>query len=387
VHGAALAPTGDAVVLSAKTPGSEADNFARLYVTRWLDEEALWSAPERIEALDGEWNALAPFIGPDGRSLYFASERPGGLGGTDIWLSRRQGASWLDWSEPENLGPGVNSEQDETSLSVDASGGFAFMSAGDGSQQDIYEFGLPPNLSPAPTARVGGVIFRLGTLEPDEELPDGEVFVGEIPRGKFTGGGDGAEGIDVNEEAVVFVSMSSGETVGSARFNPVDGAYSTHLPVGDKYAAYVNVEGFAGIGQVLDLSASEPGSQLEQDLEVTELKEGATIRLNNVYFDTNQWELLEESRTELDRLVGILNHYPGMRIEIGGHTDSVDTDAHNLNLSTNRAAAVRDYLVNARIAPDRLESKGYGESRPMASNADEEGRQFNRRVEFTILVM
>lgn len=387
VHGAALSPTGDAIVLAAKRPGTDIDNFAKLYVTRWLDDERLWSAPELIDALDGDWNALAPFIGPDGRSLYFASERPGGHGGMDIWMARREGPGWLQWSAPENLGPGVNSEQDETSLSVDASGGFAFMSAGDGSQQDIYEFGLPPNHSPAPTAIVGGIIYRLGTMEAEPENEGGELFTGEIPKGKFTGAGGAAEGIDVNAEAVVFVSMSTGATAGSARINPKDGSYSTHLPAGDKYAAYVNVKGFAGIGQVVDLSAMSAGDTVEQDLEIAELKEGATIRLNNVYFETNKWDLLKESRTELDRLVAILRQYPTMRIEIGGHTDSVDTESHNLELSANRASAVQEHLEAAGIAPDRLESQGYGESRPVASNEDEEGRQFNRRVEFKILRM
>lgn len=387
IHGAALAPTGDAVVLSAREAGTNVGNFARLYVTRWLEAEQLWSTPDLIEALDGAWNAMAPFIGPDGRSLYFASDRPGGLGGMDIWMSRRHGAGWLEWSEPENLGSGVNSELDETSLSVDASGGFAFLSAGGGTQQDIYEFGLPPNLSPAPTAVVGGLVYRLGTMGPEDDSDGGELFAGEMPKGRFTGGSGGAEGIDVNEEAVVFVSLSTGETAGSARINPVDGSYSTHLPAGDRYAAYVNVRGFAGIGQVVDLAAVSAGTTVQQDLELAELKEGVTIRLNNVYFETNKWDLLEESRIELDRLVGILAFYPTMRISIGGHTDSVDTEAHNLELSTNRAVAVRAYLEAAGVSPGRLESRGYGESRPIASNDDDDGRRLNRRVEFTILTM
>ncbi len=387
VYGAALAPTGDAIVLSAKLPGADVTNFARFYLTRWLESEQLWSAPELITALDGEWNSLAPFISPDGRTLYFSSERPGGHGGMDIWISRRQGGGWLNWSEPENLGPGVNSEEDETSLSVDASGGYAFMSAGKGKQQDIYEFGLPPNLSPAPTAIVGGIVYRLGTMETEDLSSGGELFVGEIPKGRFTGSGGAGEGIDINAEAVVFVSMSSGEVAGSARINPATGEYATHLPVNDQYAAYVNVGGFAGIGQVVNLDQVVAGTQLEQDLEVTELREGATILLNNVYFETNQWGLLEESRFELDRLVSILDQYPEMEIEIGGHTDSVDSEAHNLQLSDNRAAAVRQYLEAAGVSPDRLQSRGYGESMPIASNDDEEGRQLNRRVAFTITRM
>lgn len=387
VHGAALSPTGDAVILAARKPGAHVDNVSRLYVTNWLAGEALWSAPKALEQLNGEWDNVAPFMAPDGRTLYFASDRPGGLGGMDIWLTRRQGPGWLDWSEPENMGPAVNSEEDESSFTVDASGGFAFMSAGKGAQQDIYEFGLPPNLSPAPTAIVGGKIFQLGTMEVTDESGDGPLFKGEMPKGLFTGSGGAAEGIDAQAEAVVFVSMSNGGVAGSARFNPVNGEYSTALPVGDKYAAYVNVEGFAGIGQVVDLSAASSGQQIQQDLDITELAEGVTIRLNNVYFDTNQWNLLEESHTELQRLVGILEQYPQMRIEIAGHTDSVDSDEHNLVLSDNRSSAVLDYLVAAGINASRLQSRGYGERRPIASNEDEDGRQLNRRVEFRILAM
>jgi outer membrane protein OmpA-like peptidoglycan-associated protein len=338
-----------------------------LYVTTWVADEELWSVPRALDDLNGDWNAVAPFIGPDGRSLYFASERPGGLGGLDIWMSRRQGPGWLDWSEPENLGPSINSELNESSLSVDASGGYAFMSMGDGTQQDIYEFGLPPNLSPAPTAIVGGIIYKLDAFKIVDDSGDAPPFVGEMGKSKFTGSGGAAEGFDAQMESVVFFSMTDFSVAGSARFNPVDGSYSTNLPVGDKYAAYVNVEGFAGIGQLVDLSTASAGEEIEQDLDITELAEGVTIRLNNVYFETNKWDLLEESHTELERLIGILEQYPDMRIGIGGHTDSVDTDEHNLALSDNRAKSVREYLEAAGIAAERLESQGYGESRPMAN--------------------
>jgi outer membrane protein OmpA-like peptidoglycan-associated protein len=386
VSGAALAPDGRTVVFSGKGPGADVDNHWGLYVTRWNEQTGLWSAPAALTGLNGDFENLAPFIGPDGRSLYFASSRAGGQGGMDIWLARRQDDGWRQWSEAENLGPDINTPQDDSSLSVDASGGFAFMASGDGAQQDIYEFGLPPDLSPAPTAVVGGRILLGSGLDLDESQGGGEIVDFEIGKGRFAGaGGGGEDGMD--QQSVVFVRLSDAGVAGSARIDPATGGYSTALPAGEQYAAYVTARGFAGIGQVVDLSKARPGQHFEQDLNVQPLRPGEVIRLNNVFFDTDSWELLDESRAELDRLVLLLGRYPAMRIEIGGHTDARSSDAHNLELSDNRAAAVRGYLETAGIDPARLESRGYGESMPIAGNDTEEGQALNRRVEFRILSM
>ncbi|MGE3189813.1 MAG: OmpA family protein, partial [Vicinamibacterales bacterium] len=385
VNGAALAPDGRTVVFSGKPPGARTGNHSRLYVTRWNEQTELWSAPAELTGLNGDFENLSPFIAPDGLTLYFASSRGGGAGGLDIWVARREGAGWLRWSAAKNLGPDINTPQDDTSLSVDGSGGFAFMSSGDGVQQDIYEFGLPPDLSPAPTAVVGGRIMLGSSLERDE-TGGGTPQVFELGKGRFAGAG-GGDGAAMDESTVVFVRMSDAQVAGSARIDPEAGTYSTSLPTGAQYAAYVSVPGFAGVGQVVDLRRASNRQPVSLDLQVQALRPGEVIRLNNVFFDTASYELLDESRAELDRLVLLLDRHPKMRIEVAGHTDSRDSEASNLELSQNRAAAVRAYLESAGIDPGRLESKGYGETRAIASNDTDEGRQLNRRVEFRILSM
>ncbi len=124
----------------------------------------------------------------------------------------------------------------------------------------------------------------------------------------------------------------------------------------------------------------EPESLADRQVEV-----GEVIRLDRVYFDFDKWDLLPASYEELDELLTLLHKYPGMKIAIHGHTDSRGTDAYNVTLSDNRARAVFDYLANNGIAFDRIESEGFGERRPIETNDTDEGRQYNRRVEFVIL--
>jgi outer membrane protein OmpA-like peptidoglycan-associated protein len=126
---------------------------------------------------------------------------------------------------------------------------------------------------------------------------------------------------------------------------------------------------------------------LVRDLLLVPVKPGAVIRLNNVFFEFAKATLLKESGVELGRVAAILGQYPGMTIEIAGHTDSIGDDKSNLDLSAARAEAVRRYLVDHGVAPARLAARGYGESRPVAVNDTDEGRQLNRRVEFVILGM
>ncbi len=125
--------------------------------------------------------------------------------------------------------------------------------------------------------------------------------------------------------------------------------------------------------------------ELDKTLKVVPIEVGGVVRLNNIFFETARSRLKPESRMELDQMVQTLKEHPTMRVELGGHTDSEGTDATNQKLSQDRSNAVRTYLIEKGIEPDRVQSVGYGESRPVATNDTPEGRQANRRVEFTIL--
>ena len=115
------------------------------------------------------------------------------------------------------------------------------------------------------------------------------------------------------------------------------------------------------------------------------LKVGGSIALRNVFFNTASYELLPASHTELDKLAKLMFLNPDLRIEIEGHTDDVGAEGENLRLSQDRATAVLTYLTKKGITADRLVAKGYGETRPMATNDTEEGRALNRRTEVRVL--
>jgi outer membrane protein OmpA-like peptidoglycan-associated protein len=133
------------------------------------------------------------------------------------------------------------------------------------------------------------------------------------------------------------------------------------------------------------VSPQEVVSTKEVKLDSIDYRPGNTIRLENIFFEFDKATLLPRSKTELDKLVDILSDYPHLVIEIGGHTDNVGTDAYNQRLSEERAKSVVEYLTKASVSPSRLSYKGYGSSRPATTNATDEGRAWNRRVEFTIV--
>lgn len=125
--------------------------------------------------------------------------------------------------------------------------------------------------------------------------------------------------------------------------------------------------------------------EIHKDLYLVPIEIGQVVRLNNVFFDFDKWDLRPESFVELDRVVKLLSENPAIEIEMSAHTDSRGTDDYNIKLSENRAQSVRTYILSRGIAESRIISKGYGETKPVVANDTDENRQLNRRVEFTIL--
>jgi outer membrane protein OmpA-like peptidoglycan-associated protein len=144
-------------------------------------------------------------------------------------------------------------------------------------------------------------------------------------------------------------------------------------------------KGFYAVSDNLDLKNLKDYREIRRDLLLTPVEQGATIRLNNIFFDFAESTLRAESQPELNRAAQFLRDNPSLIIEVAGHTDNVGADDANLQLSENRARAVMDYMIAQGIPPERMTAKGYGESNPIGRNSSEEGRQMNRRVEFTIV--
>lgn len=346
-----LAPNGRALILSLVN--SESVNRSRDLFISLIQPDGRWAKPMSVAILNSPQDEISPWLAPDNQTLYFSSARAGGLGEQDIWMSRRLDDSWLKWSAPVNLGADINTKQADMNLAVDSTGRMAFMSLGERGKEDLYEFELPAAMRPLPVAFVYGKVTD----------PSGKP----VPAG------------------ILYEFLKNTQLAGQAGANPRDGQYQIALPIGEDYGFHASASGYLAVSDRIDLRLAKDQQRFERNLVLIPIATGVPIRLNNIFFDTAKTELLPESRAELDRLATLLRDRPAMRIEIRGHTDSVDDDATNQKLSEGRAASVVAYLVKAGITAGRLQSKGFGESQPIAANDTEKNRLQNRRVEFVIL--
>lgn len=316
-----------------------------------------WTEPVNLgNAVNTASEESAPFLAADDETLYFSSDGYAGFGGTDIYVTRRLDDSWKNWSEPENLGPDINSENDDEFFNIPASGEYAYYSRGVGTDNmDIFKLELPVFYKPAPVVLVQGKVFNAKT---NEALGDVKILYERLP--------DGTE-------------------IGLATSDPSTGAYKIVLPSGARYGYLAEAEGYVAVNANIDLNDLEEYKEITQDLFLVPIETGATVVMNNIFFDFDRSAVQEDSYPELRRVVEFMNDNPGVEIEISGHTDSMGPTNYNQGLSERRARSVFDYLIENGVASDRVVSRGFGESNPVADNESDEGRAQNRRVEFKIL--
>lgn len=348
-----LAPDGTTLIMTCERDDSKGGQD--LYVL-FRKNDSAWTAPVNLGSTINTAGAeTAPFIAADGRTLYFASYGHPGYGGYDVFMSRRLDDTWLKWSTPINLGKGINTDEHDSFLYIPAQGDSAYFSTQKDSygESDIVSVPVPPSLRPNPVFLVSGRVLNAETKQP-------------------------------LAAAIRYERLSDGKEVGIARSHPSDGRYKVSLPSGQIYGVRAEAEGFYPTAEQFDAKSLDKYTQVDRDLYLTPIKENVAIRLNNVFFDSGKWDLRSESHPELDRLASFLKT-SAVSIELAGHTDNIGSDADNIQLSQNRVNSVRNYLVEKGIPASRLVAKGYGESRPLASNDDEAGRQNNRRVEFMIV--
>ncbi len=299
----------------------------------------------------------SPFLHHDGETLYFSSNGHEGMGGMDLFISRKDNEN--GWSEPVNMGYPINSEKDEIGLIVTASGDRAYFST-DGRDsssggKDIFSFGLPEQLQPNPVLYVKGKVFD---VETEQVLPaDFELK-----------------------------SLETGETIITSRGSSFSGEFLVSLPSGGEYAFKADYPGYLFYSGNFDLAGDHPADKpYYLDIGLQPIKEGASVRLENVFFETDSYTLDPRSRVELKEVVEFLGDNPGVRIKLEGHTDNIGSREYNLELSDNRARSVYNYLLEQGIDEERLEYEGYGFNQPVDTNETEEGRARNRRTEMRIL--
>jgi outer membrane protein OmpA-like peptidoglycan-associated protein len=352
-QGAFLMPDGKGLVFYFSETAGASDND--LYVS-FKKEDGTYTQPASIKKLNTAADESTPFLASDNKTLYFSSDRPGGLGDNDIWKSTRLDDTWMNWSEPQNLGPAINSNDWDAYFSLDAKGEYAYMTSSKNSlgESDIVKIKLAVENKPEPVVLIKGRVLNKNTSLP----------------------------IQAN---IAYENMATAANMGLAISNPLTGEYQIALPYGVNYGFNASAGNFISISDNIDLTAVSEYKEITRDLYLVPLETGQTIRINNIFFETAKAELKTESFSELNRLVKLMEQNPNMEIALGGHTDNVGSEDFNQKLSTDRSKAVLDYLVSKGIAAVRITSAGFGKSKPVADNETEEGRAQNRRVEFTVV--
>lgn len=367
-----------------------------IYIS-FMDRKGEWSKPEGLGSdVNTGGVETTPFLASDNQTLYFASDRSGGQGGLDIWVTKRKNRFWNSWSEPQNLGPVINSNEDDYYYSIAANGQFAYMATKKETvgMGDIVRFKLfedPPQGADQtitsiaePTAE--GENNPTGKTVNEKSNGQPGLTTAPVPVVMLSGKVVDQKTGKPLDAKIIYETLPDGEEAGVAYTNPQTGEYKIVLPYGSKYSVRAVAKDFIAVGRSVDLTEIKQYKEVTgQELKMVPIIVGETVALNNIFFQFGKATLTDDSFPELDRIAAELAERNTLVIEIQGHTDDVGSDEANLTLSQARADAVRSYLSGKRIPENQVRSVGFGESRPIASNANPEGQAQNRRVEFLIV--
>lgn len=348
-----VAPDGKTIYFTSNRPGG----YGKMDLWKTtMTEEGLFTVPENLgNKINTEYDETAPFIHADGKTLYFVSDGHPGMGGKDIFYST---LSDTGWTKPVNMGYPINTPDDEINILINASGTTAYFSTdkeGGYGGQDLYYFTLDERLRPTPVTYIKGKVFDETTHEPIHA-------------------------------SIEMIDLNTNEVTTSTFSDPVTGEFLACILTGSNIMLNVSHPYYLIYSENFQIEKNY--TELNPFLKNIALKRpevGETFVLRNVFFDFDKSILKNESEIELNKLYDYMAANKGIKIEIGGHTDNQGSEAYNDRLSNDRAKAVYDFLINKGIDSNRITYKGYGMSKPIADNNTEEGRALNRRTEFTII--
>lgn len=349
-----FSPDGRTLYFVSNRPGGRGGSD--IWITR-LKKDNTWNQPVNAGPVINTSEAeRGPFMHPDGQSFYFSSKGHPGMGEGDIFMSRLNADE--EWSEPLNLGFPVNTYADEVTLIVDNEGRFAYISSdmetGFG-LTDIYRFRLPETAKPQAVTYMKGIVM--------------DSITGKRLASDF-----------------VLTDLLTGIEVVRSQSDAISGDFLVCIPTNRDYALSVEKSGylFYSVHFAIQGEGGIEKPHLRNILLKPVKKDEITI-LRNVFFETDSSSLLPASRVELDKLTDFLLRNPLITIEISGHTDNTGTELYNLELSRKRAASVYNYLIQKGIPKTRLTYRGFGASQPVSGNETPEGKAANRRTEFRIV--
>jgi outer membrane protein OmpA-like peptidoglycan-associated protein len=316
-----------------------------------------WQDPVDLDTnINTPYDEVSPFIAPDNQTLYFSSSGHPGMGGLDIFYSKKDSNG--HWGKPVNLGYPINTRGDDQDLIVNSKGNLAYFSSDRDSKDGnthLYTFYLYPAARPTPITYVKGLVY---------DARNQKSLIANLQ----------------------LVDLKSGKAIMDVESDPLDGSYLICIPTGKDYAMEASAAGYLFFSENFSLkNDTDVEHPFELNVPMKHIDVGSTMVLKNIFFETNKYDLKPESHTELDKLIDLMTNNPSLKIEISGHTDDQGTAQYNQTLSEQRAKAVNDYLVKHGIDQGRLTFKGYGQTKPVATNDTEEGRAQNRRTEITIV--
>ena len=327
-----------------------------IYVTH-KDENGTWETPKNIGSdINTSFDDISPFIHPNGQRLYFATNGRLGFGGFDIYFSNKDTQN--GWKTPTNFGYPINTHNDEVSMFISADGSKGYYSHEERGDKNIrstlYEIDIPPQL----------------------QIEHKTTYV----YGKVT---DSESGMPL-KASISLVDLNTETIIEMVSSDLLTGDYLIVLTEGADYGLFAESEGYLYKSVNFNLR-EEILNPVKVNLYLDPIKAGRKVVLENIFFDFDSYTLSPQSQTELNKVLKFLKSNETLRVEISGYTDNVGNEKYNLELSDKRAKSVYDYLVNSGINKSKLGFKGYGASNFLKSNDSKEGRAVNRRIEFKIL--
>ncbi|POY35996.1 hypothetical protein C3K47_12390 [Solitalea longa] len=321
----------------------------------YLQDDGTWTEPENLGPnINTPYDEQSPFIHPDNETLYFSSNGWPGMGNSDIYIARKNEDG--SWSQAENVGYPINTNMDDFCLVVTGNGNKGYFSTNNTAGKaghDLYSFDIPQELKPKNLTFIKGFVFDETTKE--------------------------------NLDALVEVqNLKTGKTVYRSVSNSESGQFYASLPHGNQYAMNVSREGYLFYSGYFSTLEANNTNVICLKAPLKEIAVGEKIVLKNIFFETNSYKLSSESMIELQKVIAFMKSNPKIAIEISGYTDNVGEDQSNQVLSENRAKVVYGYLLRSIPNPKRFTYKGFGESQPIDTNETPQGKANNRRTELKI---
>ncbi|MEY2636005.1 MAG: hypothetical protein RLZZ197_481 [Bacteroidota bacterium] len=348
-----LAPNGKVLLMTTETKDTYGGKD--IYVS-FLNADDSWSEPKNVGPVVNTGEAEStPFIAPDGVTMYFSSSGHVGYGNNDIFLSRRLDDTWQNWSVPENLGPIVNTPQWDGYFSVSAKGDYAYFSSTENSigAEDIFRIKIPEKAKPLTLIQLTGQVINQKT----KELMAARIVI------KAKGNPSDTLSID---------------------YDPYVGDYSFMWPAKKAFTVQIKKAGYFSKVEHFDFTSEKNFLLVNRNFFLQTVEKNKAYALANISFDQGKADLKPGFEAELEKVMAILSDNSQYTLLLEGHTDNQGDWNDNLKLSLERVENVKAYLVSKGVDANRIETKGWGGSRPLANNFVEETRKNNRRVEFTI---